>query len=276
MAGLLRRVLIKVGGETLADAQDRRRLARDLRSVVDSGHQLCLVHGAGPQITKLAADLGVPSVFKGGRRVTDAAMLRAVAMAMVGQVGTDLLAALLAVGVRAVSTPAAAAGLVVGRRRGPKVVAGEPEPVDFGLVADVEAVDPQVVTGLWTLGLVPVLSSLVADENGQLLNLNADSLVTALVPALAISDVVLVTGVPGVFGDINDPSTHLPHLKASEIAPLIASGAVKGGMVAKLEEVAHLLRNGAQQVTLVGFRDEGAIHAALAGQPGLRTVIRAD
>jgi acetylglutamate kinase len=89
----MRRVLVKVGGETLQDPLDRARLAQDLAGVRDQGVQLCVVHGAGPQITALGQRLGVQSTFRGGRRVTDAAMLEAVAMAMAGQVGPLLLAA---------------------------------------------------------------------------------------------------------------------------------------------------------------------------------------
>lgn len=269
-----RRVLVKVGGETLKDPADRLRLARDCKAVVDAGAQLCLVHGAGPQITAMGQALGVQSVFKGGRRVTDAAMLRAVALAMCGEVSVDLLSAALAAGLRAVNLPAAAGGLVVGKKRPPKVVAGEAEPVDYGLVADVASTDPAVIDGLWHAGLTPLLSSLVADASGQLLNLNADSLVTALVPALHIDDVVLVTGVSGVYGQLDDPSSHLPELKDSDIAGLIANGTVTGGMVAKLEEVAAILKKGARQVSIVGYKDEGAIGAALAGGPGTRTVVR--
>lgn len=269
-----RRVLVKVGGETLRDPRDRARLARDLCAVVHSGAQLCVVHGAGPQITAMGQALGITSVFKGGRRVTDDAMLRAVALAMCGEVATQVLGACLGAGLRAVPMPAAAAGLVVGRRRPPKLVAGETEPVDFGLVADVARVDAAVIEGLWRAGLVPVLSSLVADADGQLLNLNADALVTALVPALQIDDVVLVTGVAGVYGKLDDPSTHLAQLADTDIARLIQDGSVTGGMVAKLEEVAAILNKGAQQVSIVGYQDDGAIAAALSGGAGTRTVVR--
>lgn len=269
-----RRVLVKVGGETCKELADRQRLARDLAQVIASGAEVCVVHGAGPQITELGKRLGLQSVFRAGRRVTDEPMLQAAAMAMAGQVGADLLAACLQAQVPAVSTPAASAGLVVGKKRPPKVVAGEAEPVDYGLVADVAQVQPRLLEALWSAGLVPLLSSLVCDGDGQLLNLNADSLVTALVQALRIDDVILVTGVPGVYRDLADPSTHLPELVDSDIAGLIASGAVQGGMVAKLEEVAAILKKGADRVALVGFQQEHAIAAALQDQLGLRTVVR--
>lgn len=271
---MTRKVLVKVGGETLKVLADRQRLARDLAAVRAQGVQVCVVHGAGPQITALAERLGLQSVFKGGRRVTDEPMLEAAAMAMAGDVGPKLLAACLAAGVPAVSCPAAAGSCVVGRKRPPRKVAGEAELVDFGLVADVATIDPKLIGTLWQGGFVPVLSSVVADADGQLLNLNADSLVTALTDGVHFDDVVLVTGVPGVFGDLNDPSTHLAELTDADIPGLIERGAVKGGMIAKLEEVTAILKKGASAVWIVGYTDEAALSGALAGTPGLRTVVR--
>jgi acetylglutamate kinase len=269
----MRKILVKVGGETLLAAADRARLAADLKQVLDAGadRRLCVVHGAGPQITALGQRLGLQSTFRAGRRVTDEPMLDAVAMAMCGQVGPALLAACMAAGLPAVSTPAASGGLAVGKKRPPKAVPGEAELVDYGLVADLAAVDAKLLETLWSAGFVPLLSSLVSDPAGQLLNLNADSLVTGLTRQMAFSDVVLVTGVLGVFRDLGDPTTHLPELRAHEIDGLIASGAVQGGMIAKLQEVREILARGADTVWIVGFKEPGAIANALAGGSGLRT-----
>jgi acetylglutamate kinase len=154
-------------------------------------------------------------------------------------------------------------------------VPGEAELVDFGLVADVEQVDGRMLEALWGAGLVPLLSSLVVDAHGQLLNLNADTLVTALTERVRFDDVVLLTGVPGVYRDLEDKGSHLPELLDTDVRTLIDSGAVQGGMVVKLEEVAAILQRGANAVWIVGFQQPGAVTAALAGQPGLRTVVRA-
>ncbi len=271
----MRKVLVKVGGETLQKQEDRDRLAADLAGVHERGVHLCVVHGAGPQITAMGKRLGIDSVFRGGRRVTDAAMLQAVTLAMGGEVAPALLAACLGAGLPAVAFPAASGLLVVGRKRPPREVAGEAEPVDFGLVADVVHADGRLLQTLWQGDYVPVLSSLVCDPCGQLLNLNADTLVTALVKAAKIDDVVLVTGVPGVFRELADPASHIAELSADEIPQLISSGAVHGGMVAKLEEVAEILRLGAKQVAIVGYKDDDAVAAYIDGAAGLRTIVHA-
>ncbi len=273
-----RRILVKVGGETLRDPADRARLAVELVKLHKTGAQLCVVHGGGPQITALGQRLGLQSSFVAGRRITDAAMLDAVALALCGEVGPQLLAACEAAGLPAVTTCAASGGCVVGRRRPPRAVAGQPEPVDFGLVADIADVQPQLLLTLWQGGFVPLLSPLVADSEGQLLNLNADSLVAGLTAALKFDDVVLVTGVAGVYRDLTDPSTHMPELVDSEIAQLIVSGAITGGMIAKLEEVRSILAHGASAVWIVGYKEAGALSNALNPTADtdrrLRTVVR--
>ena len=271
---MARRVLIKVGGETIAGREDRRRFCEDLAAVRRTGAAVAVVHGGGPQATELGQRLGIESVFRGGRRVTDEATLEVVEMALVGRVGTELLATALGCGLPAVALTAGSGRLVRGVRRPPRRVGGESEPVDFGLVADVEAVDGRLLETLWSGGFVPLLSPLVVDMAGDALNLNADTLCSELASALAFDDVVYVTGVAGVYGQLGDPSSHLAEVGRDEIAGLIERGAVRGGMIAKLEDIGALLDTGVPTVWIVGFDEELPVASALSGAPGLRTAIR--
>lgn len=271
----MRRVLVKYGGAVLASAADRARMMADLAEVAASDVHLLVVHGGGPQATALARRLGHEPVFRSGRRVTDAAMLEIVEMSLIGQVGGELLASALGAGLRAVATPAAAGGFVLGRRRPPRQVAGEAELVDFGLVADVAAVDPTFIEHLWAGGYTPLLSSPVVDAGGQLLNLNADSLVRAIANAMSFDDVVYVSDVPGVFGDLNRPESHIAAITLAQIAGLISDGTVKGGMIAKLDEIGAIIRGGAASAWIVGRDDVAPVAAALGGRQGRRTRITA-
>lgn len=273
--GGARRVLIKIGGGSVATVADRQRTMSDLAAVVRQGAHALVVHGGGPQATALARALGYEPTFKGGRRVTDAAMLDIVQMAVIGQLGGELLAAALVEGLRAVATPAASGAFVRGVRRPPRRVPGADEPVDFGLVADVQAVDPHLVEHLWAGGYLPICSCPVADSQGQMLNLNADTLVRSLAAAMRFDDVVYVADVPGVFRDLSRPDSHIPHIRASEIPDLIADGTVQGGMIAKLDEIAAVVRAGAGAAWIVGSGEPHAVSSALAGEPGRRTRVTA-
>ncbi len=272
--GARRNVLVKIGGATLRDPAHRALIAADLARVAASDVNLLVVHGGGPQATALARDLGIEPDFRGGRRVTDAAMLDVVKRALVGEAGTDLLAACLGAGLRAVGLSASSGRLVTAQRRPPTRVAGVPEPVDFGFVADVAAVDGALLATLWDGGFVPVLSSVVVDAQGQPLNLNADTLVRSLCGALPFDAVCFVADVPGVFGDLADAASHVPELRVDEVPELIERGVVAGGMIAKLTEMSRIVTQGVDTVWIVGLHEPAPVSSALAGRPGRRTLLR--
>lgn len=265
-----RRVLVKFGGATLADPLLRAALAADLATIAGDV-ELVIVHGGGPQTSDLARRLGLQPVFRAGRRVTDAATLEVAAWTLVGGVATQWLAALLAAGVRAVATPVASGGLLRATRRPKRVVSGEAEPVDFGEVADPAGVDPALCEALWRGGFVPVLSSLCVDPAGNRLNLNADTAARALAIGLQVTDVIAVADVPGVFGTLGRPETHLPDLQPADVRRLIADQSVGGGMVAKLEEMVEQVEAGVGACWIVGATTPAPISGALRGLPGLRT-----
>jgi acetylglutamate kinase len=271
----VRRILVKYGGAAIAEPELRRRLMADLLPLHRAGHRLVVVHGGGPQMTAVAKQMGIEPIFRGGRRVTDAAMLSVVQMVLAGRVNTDLMASALAVGLPALATCAASAGFVTAVKRPPRVVPGWPEPVDFGLVADIERVNPAPLEALWSAGLVPMMSSLVADADGQLLNLNADTLVRSIALAVPLTDLVYVADVPGVFGDLNDPASHLPKIAADEIGGLIASGSVKGGMIAKLDEIGQVVRATGLTAWIVGRDQPAPVSSVVSNGPGLRTAVDA-
>ena len=267
----MKRVLVKVGGATLLDPSVLKRLVEDIQAAHADGAQLLVVHGGGPQATMLARRLGFEPQFRGGRRVTDADMLLIAQQALVGEAGTTLLAACRGAGIPAVSLSASSGGLVRAVRRPPRQVAGVEEPVDFGFVADVAEVDGALLDCLWSGGFVPVLSSIVISDEGQPLNLNADTLVAALGKRLSFDEVVFVADVPGVFVDLDDPSSHIPHLTPDEVKELIAAGVVQGGMVAKLTEMCGLLNAGVGSVWLVGIHEPRPLISLLRDEPGRRT-----
>lgn len=245
----------------------------DLRVVVDSGCEVLVVHGAGPQMTATANRLGIQPTFVAGRRVTDQAMLQVVQMELAGRVSTDLLASALAAGLPAVALCGASGRVVVGERRPPRRVTGALAPVDFGFVADVASVDGALLKSLWDGGFVPILSSLVCDGAGQLLNLNADTFVSGIARAMPFDHIFYVADVPGVYGDLEDPSTHIAALAAGDIDALLNGGTVRGGMIAKLDEIGGLVRGGVANAWIVGADEPRAVSAALAGLAGVRTHI---
>lgn len=262
-----RPLVVKLGGEVVGGdalrvvAEDIARIAADVGSVV-------VVHGGGPQATRLAERLGQKPVQVAGRRVTDAETLDVMKMVVAGKLNVDLCAALIAAGARPVGLHGASARVVSAVRRPPRVYAGAgPDPVDLGLVGDVTRVGVELLGLLLDNGYTPVLACLGAGEDGQVYNINADTVANRVAIDLRSPSLFLVSDVPGVLRDASDPSTRIPSLSVSEGRALIASGAVTKGMIVKLEESFEALGQGVARIHIVGRLSPGDL-AREARSPG--------
>jgi acetylglutamate kinase len=254
--------LVKLGGEVIRGAA----LAELSREVAELARRsrVVVVHGGGPQTSALQRALGQSPQIVGGRRVTDAAALDAIKMAVAGQANVDLCAALSGAGARPVGLHGASSLVIRARRRPPRVYRGAgPDPVDLGHVGDVEGFDLELLGLLSASGYLPVLACIGADRDGNVYNINADVVATRAAVALGASDLMALMDVPGVLRDRDDPKTRFSRLTIAEAKELIAQGIVAGGMIPKLEESFVALEAGVPRVHLLS----GALVAAQA-DPG--------
>jgi acetylglutamate kinase len=262
--------VVKLGGEVLAPPAIGQ-VAADLARARAGGGRLVVVHGGGPQATALSKRLGIEPRVVGGRRITDEATLDVMKMVVAGQLNVDLVAALRAAAVDAVGLHGAS-GLIRAERRPPRAVSGSGGgPVDFGLVGDVVGFDLALLALLDGAGYLPVVACLGTSERGQVLNINADVVASRLAAALHCGTLVAVTAVGGVRRDAGDPASRIPRLTISEARAAIADGAVRGGMIPKLEEAFVPLEAGA--VAAVHIVGPGEIAASLAAPGSVGTVL---
>lgn len=252
--------VVKIGGEL---AQDVPRLARtvgaSVRAFLEAGIKVCLVHGGGPQATELAKKLGLETRQVAGQRVTDEATLEVMKMTLAGQVSVNVASALRLAGVPALCTTGVSAALVDAARRPPVSVPGLDAPVDYGLVGDIAAVNVTLLETLADRGVVVALGSLAGDVHGRVFNVNADTVATRIAGKLRAAKLLLVSNVPGVLRDKNDPTTRIPRLTPAEARAQIASGVISGGMIPKVEESLHMLDEGIEAIHIVGLTPETAI-----------------
>jgi acetylglutamate kinase len=270
-------VVLKVGGDMLLDAEERTGLADNVRSLVDSGARIVVVHGGGPQVNTLQEKVGLTPVKVAGRRVTGPADLVVVTQAICGEVNVALTSLFLSVGVRAFGCHGASARLIRATRRPAKVVSGAgPDPVDFGLVGDVVSVDGALLEGLTALGVVPVIATLGVDESAQVLNINADTTVAAVASTLGADLLLLITKVGGVFKDVDDKSTRIATLDRESASQFIQDGVISGGMIPKVEEALLTLDAGVRSVAIVSALERDSFKSALSGseRAGTRFVRR--
>ncbi len=264
--------VVKVGGEL---ASDRARLAASVgmavRAFLEAGIRVAVVHGAGPQASELSRRLGLQPVMMGGRRVTDPATLEVMKMTLAGQVSVDVAAAFRIAGVPALCTTGVSAGLIDAVKRPPRHIRGAgPDPVDLGLVGDVAGVRTEAFERLAGAGWVPVLGSLAGDTDGNVFNINADTVATRIAAQLHAAKLFLVSNVPGVLRDTADPSSRMPTLTAAQAEREIASGVIAGGMIPKVEESLAMLKEGIGAIHIVGIDPLSALldEASVPGSRG--------
>lgn len=267
-----RPVCIKLGGETVVGPY-MAAIAADIATLRQEMPVVC-IHGGGPQATELQKKLGQTPNIVGGRRITDADTLDVMKMIVAGKLNVDLCSALAKAGVRPVGLHGASAGAVRAVRRPPKVVTGGgPDPVDFGFVGDVVGVNHELLALLGDNGFTPVLACLGSDETGQTYNINADAVANQVAIRLDARALVLVTDVPGVMKDIDDPSSRIGRITIAEGKQAIVDGVVTKGMIPKLEESFAALEAGVRAVHIVGKVAEGDLARAITAPGSVGTVL---
>ena len=120
---------------------------------------------------------------------------------------------------------------------------------------------------LWARGYVPVIACLGCDAQGQMLNINGDTVASQLAGALRADALVLVTSTPGVLRDVTDPGSRIPRITHGEFEKGVADGSISGGMIPQLEESFEVLKDGARSVVIVGHVSPGDLRRA-AEEPG--------
>ena len=268
--------VVKTGGGVFAEAESTRTLVEQIGILHYFGVRVVLVHGGGPQLTELSAALGVPTQMVEGRRVTDLRSIEVTAMVLNGLINTRLLAMCRDLNIDAVGLSGVDAGLVRAHKRPPVLLHAGAEPVDFGFVGDIEAVDTTVLKKLLDNGLMPVVSPLSADENGTLLNINADTVAAALGAALGAEKLILCTGTPGILGSVNDPGSLISYTDLAGLKRLRESGQIADGMLPKAKAIEDAIRGGVRRVHVVSYRAPEGILSEVFTNEGTGTLIVAD
>ncbi|HET9604192.1 MAG TPA: acetylglutamate kinase [Gemmatimonadales bacterium] len=268
--------VVKLGGEVLQDADVLDQVATQLALLHSLSIRLVVVHGGGPQASALTRRMGQEPVMVGGRRVTDDTALEVAKMVYAGLLNTDLIAALREHRVQPVGLTGVDADLLTAHKRPPVDMVGDDgksRRVDFGHVGDVDRVDARVLTTLMDARFVPVVASLAGDDEGNVYNVNADTVAEAIATALRAQKLIFLTGAPGVLRDRNDPSTLVAFADPDDLAELMQSGALSGGMRPKVEACIRAATGGVERTHIVGGRQPDALLTEVFTGAGCGTMI---
>ena len=268
--------VVKLGGDVLSDAGLRDQAATQLALLHSLGIRIVVVHGGGPQATALSRRLGQEPRIVAGRRVTDDDALEVAKMVYGGQLNIDLIAALRAHKVQAVGLSGVDADLLLAHRRPPVSMVddnGRSVQVDYGNVGDIDRVDPRILVTLMEARFVPVVASLAGDDDGAVFNVNADTVAESLAVALQAQKLIFLTGAPGVLRDRADASTLVTFADPDDLAGLMASGVLAGGMRPKVEACIRAATGGVERTHIIDGRAPDALLLEVFTGAGCGTMI---
>lgn len=263
-------IVVKFGGNAMVSEALTRAFAEDMVYLRTVGIKPVVVHGGGPQITKMLERLGIQSEFRGGYRVTSPEAMEVVRMVLTGQVSRDLVGHMNEHGPLAASISGEDAGLFVGERRGVEI---DGEMVDLGLVGDVVAVDPEAVHALIDAGRIPVVSSIAPDKDtpGQSLNVNADAAAASLAVALGAAKLVILTDVAGLYSDWPIKDSLVSEIGADELRALLPS--LESGMIPKMAACLEAVDGGVPKAAIIDGRNPHSILLEIFTQTGSGTEV---
>src|SRR5687768_15957468 len=269
--------VVKLSGKVTENHDNLASLAEELALLNQVGIRICVVHGGGKQLSELASKLGVEQTIIEGRRVTDDATLEMAKMIFAGKINTDILAALRQRSIEAVGLSGVDGNIVHAERRPPKEIlnrqTGVRDKVDFGYVGDVVQINSRLLTVLLDHGYLPVISSLGADDEGSVFNINADTIAAEIAVMLKAEKLILLSDVDGIYLRPADPSSKLSRLSAGEADELVTSGAATGGMIPKLQSITTLLRRGVHSAHIISGTNRNALLSEVFTDKGTGTMI---
>lgn len=247
--------VIKIGGEIAENEETLYSFCEEAALCAQVGIRIVIIHGGGKQATDMSEKLGLEPKMINGRRVTDEQTLDIVKMVFAGKINVEILSALRRAGISAVGLSGVDGNIIHALKRPPKVVrnaeTGKDEMVDYGHVGDIQKVDARLLRTLLEGDFVPVLASLGSDADGNILNINADTVASAIAKEISAEKLILASNVDGIYRIEGDRKELLSRLSETEANRLMETGVIRGGMIPKTQEALAALREGVRTVHII-------------------------
>ena len=256
-------VVIKYGGNAMVNEQLKQQVMEDIVLLWLIGVKVVLVHGGGPEISETMSRLGKVPEFVDGLRVTDRETVDIVQMVLAGKINKTLVNLLQLKGGRAMG---------ISGMDGRLIEAGMKD-ARLGYVGEITKVNIRPVNDLLEKGYIPVISTLGCDREGNAYNINGDTAAAYVAGALDAERLIMLSDIPGLLRDKNDPSTLIPELTVAEAGRLRREGFISGGMIPKIECCVEAIRKGVHKVIIMDGRVPHSILMELLTDEGAGTMV---
>lgn len=261
-------IVVKYGGSAMSNEEFQRNVIKDVTLLKLVGFKPIIVHGGGKEISKWVGKVGKEAQFVNGLRVTDAETME-IAEMVLGKVNKHLVTMVQELGVKAVGISGKDGGLLQVEK---KYSAGQ----DIGYVGEVTNVNPKVLYDLLEKDFLPIVSPIGLDENFETYNINADDAACAIAKAVGAEKLAFLTDIEGLYKDINDKSSFISRLTASQADELINGGFIGGGMLPKLGNCTSAIKGGVSRVHILDGRIPHCLLLEIFTKSGIGTAIVAD
>ena len=265
-----RTVVVKYGGNAMADEKLKQSFARDIVLMKLVGINPIVVHGGGPQIANVLDQLNIESNFVNGLRVTDSKTMDVVEMVLGGLVNKEIVGLLNKNHGKAVGVTGKDGNLIKAKKLRIKPNEADEEVVDIGQVGKVVSIDTKVLEVMKDSDFIPVIAPIGTDEKGASYNINADSVAGEIAKVLCAEKLILLTNVAGVQGR---KGTILTGLSIKQVAKLIADKTIRGGMLPKIECALEAVKGGVHSAHIIDGRVEHAVLLEIFTDEGVGTLI---
>ena len=240
-------VVIKVGGSTMTDAAVLPSVLRDVVFLEQAGMWPILVHGGGPRITAEMERRGLKPTFVQGRRVTDAATLAIAQEVLIDEISRNVVNLIERAGGNALPLNGRDSNFLRCRK---KIFEADPK-VDLGLVGEIESIDRELARRLALGGIITVVAPIARAADGQLYNVNADSVAWKIAAEVQAEKLVYLSNVPGILRDKERPETLLSSVALDECQALMKEKVIVGGMIPKIEACLAALQAGVRKTHVI-------------------------
>ena len=248
-------IVVKYGGSAMSNEELQRNVVKDVTLLKLVGFKPIIVHGGGKEISRWVGKVGKEAKFVNGLRVTDEETME--------------IAEVEELGVKAVGISGKDAGLLQCKKR---YSDGE----DIGFVGEICGVEPKVLYDLLEKDFLPIVAPIGLDDQFMTYNINADDAACAIAKAVGADKLVFLTDIEGLYKDINNKSSFISRLTATQAEELIDSGCIGGGMLPKLGNCTDAIREGVNRVHILDGRIAHCLLLEIFTDHGIGTAIIAD
>jgi acetylglutamate kinase len=244
-------ILVKFGGNAMVNKDILNNVLSNICDLNDNGYKVVIVHGGGPEISRMLDIAGLESEFIGGHRKTDSESMTYVEMALKGRVNGELVRIINANGKSAVGVSGKDGKTVLAKKRyHEEIINGKSRTIDLGLVGDVDIINPDLIYLLLDKDYIPVVATISTGHDFENYNINADMFAGHLAAALDADHYIVLTDVDGLLLDKDDPNSLIPRLEIRDIRNEF-SEIILGGMIPKVESCIIALEGGVRSAYIV-------------------------